>query len=88
MHVEGKVVKFFQNGFLFISEAGNQQTVVIQIKDVKKSVGNIFVHKGSIKEGSIEVGDEVEAAVDAKLRQRAKVHHTATHLLQAALKIK
>ncbi|KAI8021231.1 putative protein phosphatase 2C 46 [Camellia lanceoleosa] len=48
----------------------------------------MFVHKGSIKEGSIEVGEEVEAAVDAKLRQRAKVHHTATHLLQAALKIK
>ncbi|XP_028061307.1 alanine--tRNA ligase, chloroplastic/mitochondrial [Camellia sinensis] len=74
------------NGFLFIPEAGNQQTAVIEIKDVKKSVGNIFVHKGTIKEGSIEVGGEVEAAVDAKLRQRAKVHHTATHLLQAALK--
>lgn len=41
---------------------------------------------GTIKKGSIEVGGEVEAAVDAKLRQQAKVHHTATHLLQAALK--
>ncbi|CAL5385302.1 unnamed protein product [Camellia sinensis] len=41
---------------------------------------------GTIKEGSIEVGGEVEAVVDAKLRQRAKVHHTAIHLLQAALK--
>lgn len=28
----------------------------------------------------------MEAVVDPKLRQRAKVHHTATHLLQAALK--
>ncbi|CAL5326221.1 unnamed protein product [Camellia sinensis] len=74
------------NGFLFISQAGNQQTVVIEIKDIKKSVGNIFVHKGTIKKGSIEVGGEVEAAVDAKLRQRAKVHHTVTHLLQVVLK--
>ncbi|XP_052193975.1 alanine--tRNA ligase, chloroplastic/mitochondrial isoform X2 [Diospyros lotus] len=74
------------NGFLFVPEAGNQHEAVIEIKDVQKSLGNIFVHKGTIKEGSIEVGREVEAAVDAKLRQRAKVHHTATHLLQAALK--
>ncbi|THG05313.1 hypothetical protein TEA_015999 [Camellia sinensis var. sinensis] len=58
----------------------------MEIKDIKKSVSNIFVRKGTIKEGSIEVGGEVEAAVDAKLRQRAKVHHTATHLLQAVLK--
>lgn len=46
----------------------------------------VYDHKGTIKEGVLEVGREVEAAVDAKLRQRAKVHHTATHLLQAALK--
>ncbi|KAI8026021.1 putative serine/threonine-protein kinase PIX7 [Camellia lanceoleosa] len=71
--------KFFSIGHHFMLN---------QIKDVKKSVGNILVHKGSIKEGSIEVGGEVEAAVNAKLRQRAKVHHTATHLLQVALKIK
>ncbi|KAL7207051.1 hypothetical protein ACSBR2_019696 [Camellia fascicularis] len=36
------------NGFLFIPEAGNQQTAVIEIKDVKKSVGNIFVLKGTL----------------------------------------
>ncbi|XAR59880.1 Alanine--tRNA ligase [Bertholletia excelsa] len=74
------------NGFLFVHEAGNEHKAVIEIKDVQKSLGNVFVHKGTIKEGSIEVGQEVEAAVDVKLRQRAKVHHTATHLLQAALK--
>ncbi|GFQ01883.1 probable alanine--tRNA ligase chloroplastic [Phtheirospermum japonicum] len=41
---------------------------------------------GTVREGVLDVGKEVEAEVDAKLRQRAKVHHTATHLLQAALK--
>ncbi|GLT70637.1 hypothetical protein SLA2020_427020 [Shorea laevis] len=44
------------------------------------------VIQGTIREGILEVGREVEATVDAKLRQRAEVHHTATHLLQAALK--
>lgn len=71
---------------LICTESGKKQKSVVEIKDVQKSPGNIFVHKGTIKEGVIEVGTEVNAAVDAKLRQRAKVHHTATHLLQAALK--
>lgn len=74
------------NGFLFVPEDGEQQKAVIEVKDVQKSTGSLFVHKGTIKEGNLEVGREVEAKVDARLRQRAKVHHTATHLLQAALK--
>ncbi|KAJ9704569.1 hypothetical protein PVL29_002905 [Vitis rotundifolia] len=74
------------HGFLYVNEDRNQKNAVVEIKDVQKSLGNIFVHKGTIKEGVVEVGKEVEAAVDANLRQRAKIHHTATHLLQAALK--
>lgn len=62
------------NGLLYAvrNDQGDQRTIV-EIKDVKKSLGNIFVHKGTIREGSIEVGLEVDAAVDARLRQRAKV---------------
>ncbi|XP_059647413.1 alanine--tRNA ligase, chloroplastic/mitochondrial [Cornus florida] len=74
------------HGFLFAMESGKEQKVIVEVKDVKKSLGNVFVHKGTIVEGIMEIGQEVEAAVDANLRQRAKVHHTATHLLQAALK--
>lgn len=75
------------NGFLYVhEEKDGKQNAVIEIKDVQKSLGNIFVHKGTIKQGSVEVGKEIDAAVDAKLRQGAKAHHTATHLLQAALK--
>lgn len=61
------------NGYLYVTEGDSRQTAVIEIKDVQKSLGNIFVHKGVIKEGVLEVGKEVEAAVDANLRQRAKV---------------
>ncbi|CAI8583623.1 unnamed protein product [Vicia faba] len=42
--------------------------------------------RGTVHKGVVEVGKEVEATVNVKLRQRAQVHHTATHLLQAALK--
>ncbi|RDX77231.1 Alanine--tRNA ligase, chloroplastic/mitochondrial, partial [Mucuna pruriens] len=74
------------HGFIYISEGENQPKAVVEIIDVQKSFGNIFVHKGTVQKGVVEVGKEVVAAVDVKLRQRAKVHHTATHLLQAALK--
>lgn len=61
------------HGFIYISEGENSQNVVVEVKDVQKSAGSIFVHKGIIKQGILEVGREVEAAVDAELRQRAKV---------------
>ncbi|XP_042508318.1 alanine--tRNA ligase, chloroplastic/mitochondrial isoform X1 [Macadamia integrifolia] len=75
------------HGYLYVPDAESSQKAIVEIKDVQKSLGNIFVHKGTIREGAIEVGREVEAAVNANLRQRAKVHHTATHLLQSALKL-
>ncbi|KAL1353432.1 hypothetical protein HN51_017383 [Arachis hypogaea] len=74
------------HGFIYVVEGENQPKAVVEITDVQKSLGNIFVHKGTVRKGVVEVGKEVEAAVDVKLRQRAKDHHTATHLLQAALK--
>ncbi|CAA6670602.1 unnamed protein product [Spirodela intermedia] len=49
-------------------------------KDVKKSLGNIFVHKGTVREGSMEV------VLKWMLLLLMQVHHTATHLLQSALK--
>ncbi|CAA7027721.1 unnamed protein product [Microthlaspi erraticum] len=73
------------HGFLYVNGDGNQENAVVEVSDVQKSL-KIFVHKGTVKSGFLEVGKEVEAAVDADLRQRAKVHHTATHLLQSALK--
>lgn len=61
------------HGFLYVSESGSGTKTVIEIKDVQKSLGNIFVHKGIVAKGAIDVGRQVEAEVDANLRQRAKV---------------
>ncbi|KAL1554487.1 alanine--tRNA ligase [Salvia divinorum] len=74
------------HGLLYVIDAEENKEAVVEIQDVQKSLGNIFVHKGTVVKGLINVGGEVEAKVDANLRQRAKVHHTATHLLQSALK--
>jgi alanyl-tRNA synthetase len=46
----------------------------------------VIIHQGYVTEGSLAVGDEVEAIVDGERRLDIARNHTATHLLQAALR--
>ncbi|MBC8459191.1 MAG: alanine--tRNA ligase [Deltaproteobacteria bacterium] len=45
-----------------------------------------FVHRGNVEEGTISIGDEVEARVDEEKRKATALNHTATHLLHAILR--
>ncbi len=47
---------------------------------------DIIVHQGHVVEGNLAVGDEVQAEVDKERRLDIARNHTATHLLQAALR--
>ncbi|MEO1637524.1 MAG: DHHA1 domain-containing protein, partial [Cyanobacteria bacterium J06631_9] len=78
----------------FYAESGGQigdrgylsgDNLVIRIEDVKKE-GSFFVHFGKIERGTLTVGDQLSAKIDRACRRRAQANHTATHLLQAALK--
>ena len=78
----------------FYGESGGQigdrgylsgDDVLIRIEDVQKE-GNILVHKGKVERGTVKVGDVVNATIDRACRRRVQANHTATHLLQAALK--
>lgn len=78
----------------FYAESGGQigdrgyisgDGIVVRIEDVKKE-SDFFVHFGRIERGTIRVGDSVTAQIDRACRRRLQANHTATHLLQAALK--
>ncbi|RMH78939.1 MAG: alanine--tRNA ligase [Cyanobacteria bacterium J007] len=78
----------------FYAESGGQigdrgylsgESVVVRIEDVKKE-SDIFVHFGRVERGILRVGEPVSAQIDRACRRRAQANHSATHLLQAALK--
>jgi alanyl-tRNA synthetase len=56
-----------------------------EVEDTQRR-GNAAVHVGVMTEGEIRVGDVVTAAVDPRRRRDIARHHSATHLLHAALR--
>ena len=58
----------------------------IHITDTKHRDGGLESHVGVVEEGTISVGDSVTATIDAGRRELIRRNHTATHLLDAALK--
>ena len=63
----------------------NGKDVVVRIEDVQKE-SNIFIHYGRIERGTLKIGEPLTAQIDLACRRQVQAHHTATHLLQAALK--
>ena len=61
-------------------------TVKVDIKDVKKAPNGQHLHRAVVTEGSLKVGTKVNAIVDEINRGKVIKNHTATHLLQKALK--
>ena len=56
------------------------------VSDVQKNKGGKFLHTGVLKRGALKVGDTVTASIDTKRRAAIRRAHSATHLLDAALK--
>ncbi|MEN8170089.1 MAG: alanine--tRNA ligase [Pseudomonadota bacterium] len=80
----------------FYGESGGQvgdtgllnadNTSLFEVHDTQKQ-GSAFLHIGLVREGQrVKVSDSVEAVVDAGLRADITAHHSATHLLHAALR--
>lgn len=68
------------------SVAGGHQGLTVVVNNTTK-VGDLVVHHCLYDQGSgLKVGDSISAQVDSVARHQATIHHTSTHLLQAALR--
>ena len=62
------------------------ETCLFQVTDVQKNKGGKYMHSGKLTEGVLKLGDTVRAAIDTERRQAIARAHSATHLLDAALR--
>ena len=60
--------------------------MLFTVTDVQKNKGGKFMHYGHLSEGVLQVGDVVHASIDTQRRKAIRRAHSATHLLDAALR--
>ncbi|PAU97151.1 alanine--tRNA ligase [Paracoccus salipaludis] len=91
---EGQQVQIVVNQSPFYAESGGQvgdtgliktETGAAQVTDTKKS-GNLFVHFATVTMGQIARGQGATLSVDADRRGAIQANHSATHLLNEALR--
>jgi len=92
----GQPVAVILNQTPFYAESGGQvgdaggitgpDGLRVRIDGTQKKLGDLFVHLGVIEAGTLTVGVPVVAEVDHNRRGAIQAHHSATHLLHAALR--
>ncbi len=79
----------------FYAESGGQvgdtgelvgSGVRVRVLDTRKQGPEVIGHVARVLEGELQVGDRVDARVDAPRRRAIALNHSATHLLHAALR--
>src|SRR5439155_1261841 len=58
----------------------------VEVTDTQKLAPTIIAHRGVVRAGELAVGDRVRLRIDAARRDAARLNHSATHLLHAALR--
>ncbi len=90
----GHEIHLIANQTPFYAEAGGQvgdqghiktETGLLEVADTRRLAG-IFVHHCKVLEGTVQVGTNAELIVEASRRDRIKKNHSATHLLNEALR--
>ncbi|MDR1711978.1 MAG: alanine--tRNA ligase [Propionibacteriaceae bacterium] len=91
----GEIVEVVLEQTPFYAESGGQdadtglissQNVSLEVLDVQKPVQGLIVHKVKVADGEVFPGAEVLASVDAAQRHGSCQAHTATHIVNAALR--
>ena len=79
----------------FYAESGGQvgdtglltgEGVKFRVSDTQKKAGDLFVHIGTVEQGTLKVGTALQLEVDHARRSSIRSHHSATHLLHEALR--
>ncbi|MCC8986900.1 MAG: alanine--tRNA ligase, partial [Candidatus Contendobacter sp.] len=79
----------------FYAESGGQvgdsgwlraDDLEFEVRDTQKQNGGVYIHIGTVKQGQLRCGQTVLAQVNGAARQATALHHSATHLLHAALR--
>ncbi|MCX5686119.1 MAG: alanine--tRNA ligase, partial [Candidatus Omnitrophica bacterium] len=99
-HAEAKVMAVLEGGEIildktpFYGESGGQagdwgrietKSGSMEVEDAKK-IGEAIVHIGKMLRGRISKGETAKVEIDEAVRVKVMANHTATHLLQAALR--
>ncbi|WP_372845967.1 alanine--tRNA ligase, partial [Pontiella sp.] len=99
--LETEVVEVLESGAVilketpFYGESGGQQGdkgtlkadgVHFSVRDTQKSPEGIILHMGALTEGELKKGDTVTATVCRGRRDKIRRNHTATHMLNQALR--
>src|SRR5574341_1792050 len=58
----------------------------VNVTDAQRPVPGLVTHLGEVAEGELSIGDKVELTVDDPRRDLIRANHSATHLLQLALR--
>ncbi len=91
----GGEVAVILNQTPFYGESGGQmgdagvlvgEGLKISVSETQKRLGVLHVHIGRVEEGTLKVGANVSLQVDHERRLATRSHHSATHLLHAALR--
>lgn len=92
---EGDAIELILNRTPFYAEGGGQvaDTGVVEtdygrvlVSDVRRAPAELWVHVGTVVEGSIRASEPARASIDVERRWRIMPNHTATHLLHRALR--
>ena len=79
----------------FYAESGGQvgdtgvmtgEGVRFRVTDTQKKAGDLFVHLGTVEQGTLKPGMALQLEVDHARRSSIRAHHSATHLLHEALR--
>ncbi|CCE09119.1 alanyl-tRNA synthetase [Bradyrhizobium sp. STM 3843] len=79
----------------FYAESGGQvgdigvmrgDGVTFRVTDTQKKAGDLFVHLGTVEEGTLKLGTALQLDVDHGRRSAIRANHSATHILHEALR--